>query len=320
VADLVLLALVGGVVALLTWPALLAEPTDTLARVIQFGESEAGEPHPFDTFFLGQVQESPGPLFYPLILAYRLSPLVVLGLIVGLAVWARQGARRPSGPTVWVLGCALVVLLAMTVSAKKQERYILPAMPLLAVAAADRYRQVLPLLGRRWRPLVPAAVGLVQLGLCASVQPYFLAAYSPLLGGGTAAQAAIPVGWGEGLEPVSQWLAQQPPSERPTGGSDLVVAVPPSILRPAELQLPGTVVSTRDIDRDTLYLLTYVNADQRRISPSGPPEDLLLTVRIMGIDYARLYALGDDSITGAPPCDDEAAGCAPAGEKPVDAP
>src|SRR5207237_5548168 len=93
--------------------------------------------------------------------------------------WRRVADLAGAG---WLLACALVVLVAMTVAAKKQDRYALPAVPLLAVAAAVGLRGAAA--GAGWRPAARAAalgaVGLAQLALCAAQRPYYLSFYSPL--------------------------------------------------------------------------------------------------------------------------------------------
>src|SRR5439155_1035903 len=81
-----------------------------------------------------------------------------------------------------------LVVAAMTLAAKKQDRYVLPAVPLLAVAAAVGLRETAVGLGRpASRNLALGAVGLAQLALCAAQRPYYASFYSPLLGGTAAA-------------------------------------------------------------------------------------------------------------------------------------
>jgi hypothetical protein len=139
-------------------------------------------------------------------------------------------------------------------------------------------------------------LGAVQLGLCATVAPYYFSFYNPLLGGLAGAQRVILVGWGEELGPVADWLNRQP---RPDNGR-LTVAVPRSVFDAMAPQLAIRMVATRDQNR-AHYLLTYVNAEQRG---QGVPEGaaLVLTARLHGVEMARVYCLKPDAGPPAPGC------------------
>lgn len=60
-------------------------------------------PHEHGNYFLGQVVDDPGPLFYPVAFAFRASPLLCLGLLAAFAsllLWLSQpaepGAQAPN--------------------------------------------------------------------------------------------------------------------------------------------------------------------------------------------------------------------------------
>src|SRR5262249_12924575 len=154
-------------------------------------------------FFLGAPVPDPGPLYYALALPLRVGPLV----LIGLAIWVllRAPRARQGAGLVLLIGLGLATVLALL--PKKADRYILPAIPFLVVVAAigmaalaERWRRLGPALGSMLGParrsllgsplgavLGPVAmvglVGLIELGMLASVWPYPLAAYNPLLGG-----------------------------------------------------------------------------------------------------------------------------------------
>ena len=71
--DLIIWGVTASAVIFLILPALWAAPLETLGKLYEglLKESERGA-----LFFLGEFTDSPGPLFYPLVLAYRLSPLL----------------------------------------------------------------------------------------------------------------------------------------------------------------------------------------------------------------------------------------------------
>jgi hypothetical protein len=288
-----MLALAIGV-ALLAWPAARADPLGTLAQILTFSESKALEPHEHGSFFLGQPVADPGPAFYPVVLAFRLSPLVLAGLALLALRAVRHPLRpgRPLGP--WaadlaaLLACAALAVLVVTLGAKKLDRYALPAVPLLAVVAGvglQRALKALPL-GASGSGLVLGAMGLAQLALCAGARPYYFTYYSPLLGGATLARTILPVGWGEGVDRVASYLNGRPGKEARS------VLAPDAVRVTLRAQTRAKVVDPEE-RQDTDYRLSYVSAAQRN-------EDIaaragvapVLTVRIDGVDYARLYQSG----------------------------
>src|SRR5690606_39238850 len=112
-------AVLAGLVAVaVTWPALVADP-GTQIGVLGDSIALGGEGHP--QFFRGQVTTTPGPTYYPVVLALRLTPWFLLALAVGapLAV----AARAPRARALWVLAWCLPVAVAITVAAKQFDRY-----------------------------------------------------------------------------------------------------------------------------------------------------------------------------------------------------
>lgn len=152
-------------------------------------------------FFLGKSQVDPGPAFYPVVLLFRLTPPVFIGLLIGIrkARWEGACFRR----CLWVLTPAVIYLALITVASKKFDRYALTAVPLLTVAAAFGWRRI------RWGRWV------IYLGLAL---PWALTALiplqyaSPLLGGPWAAQYLVPLGWSEGSGFAAHHLNQLLPS------------------------------------------------------------------------------------------------------------
>jgi hypothetical protein len=85
VVALAVWGVVAGLVFVLFWPAMWVAPFETLRSmyVDAFEVGGAGEGH--DTFFLGQTVTDPGPWFYPYAIAFRLTPIVIVGLLITIA-------------------------------------------------------------------------------------------------------------------------------------------------------------------------------------------------------------------------------------------
>jgi len=145
-----------------------------------------------DVFFAGQLTADPGPLFYPAVLLFRLTPPVLIGL--ALAVYdairkKRRDLEIAATSSWWFALPAFVYLLAITLATKKFDRYALTVMVLLTGVAALAWarRHV------RWKWLLLAAL-LLPWALVAALPLYYA---DPLVGGPWLARQVIPLGWGE---------------------------------------------------------------------------------------------------------------------------
>jgi hypothetical protein len=201
------------------WPAVWVAPGATVSGVLSKAAEEGGAPHSGGNFFLGREVEDPGPLFYPVAEAFRLTPVTTLAALAAIGLAARLARRRrdPGGEGGAVIGFLLVwaalFSLALTLGPKKFDRYALPALVALDVAGGLAIARVAP------AGVLAGAVAL-QLAAAARAGPYGLAYYNPLLGGAPAAVKTILVGWGEGYDLAATWLNRQPHAE------NLEVSVP----------------------------------------------------------------------------------------------
>jgi hypothetical protein len=302
-ADLGLWAAAGLATFVALWPSLWVNPLSTIARMMEFARETGGQPHEQGSFFLGQTVVDPGPLFYLVAVPLRLSPAATLGLLaLVLIAWRARAHLSPErrrtvlALLVYTLGFALF----LTLSPKKFDRYLLPAFPTLDLLAGLG-------LWLGWRVLVrrndraingrvapslrlSVALSALVVALAAwpllSVFPHYLAYYNPLLGGGATAVKAIPVGEGEGLTEVARWLNTQP------GARGL------SVVSDSFDVLQATYVGSGETLRDRVpasadYVVLYNYQTQIGHSPHVVAEYAqrtpALTVRLNGIDYARVY-------------------------------
>ncbi|MCB9100698.1 MAG: glycosyltransferase family 39 protein [Anaerolineales bacterium] len=138
--------LLWGGTACLTFVALFPAMWVTPGQAIQtifFNSTrlvEEGHSH----FFLGEISNDPGPLFYPVGWTLRATPFEVIGLagLIGAALWflfrrrslSRWLATHPVEVALLVYVSLLLVFVSL--SGKKLVRYFLPAFPILDVFAA----------------------------------------------------------------------------------------------------------------------------------------------------------------------------------------
>jgi len=272
------------------WPAMWARPLRAVERMAIYTQEKGGSPMDAGGFFLGVPVPDPGPLYYAVALPLRLSPVLLAGLLFWLMFRAPQ-ARRGVG-LILLTGVGLAVVLALL--PKKADRYILPAIPFLAVVASVG----LAAAADRWRRLGTAGVASVvaagEIALLALAWPYPLAAYNPLLGGAPAAERWVSVGWGEGLDQLAPVL---------NGRLDrdfLTVSTPyPEVL---QAQIVGRAV---DLDAYDVadYVVRYVAASQRHLSTPAldaalAGREAISRIEIAGIEYAELYELDRPTLVG----------------------
>ena len=306
------------------WPAAWVDPLSAVGSIVHQAQADGGSPHGWGNFFMGRAIADPGPLFYPVAIALRLTPWTLAGLVaalVGTVVELRRTPRHVHWPLTLLAVFVALFSAMMSIAAKKFDRYALPIFPALDIIAAagliwlwDRLHR--RMMGLDTSPATPVAtpaategpsyrgwwsvlgsrfsvlgwlVVVVGLGLnLAWYHPYELAYYNPLLGGGPVAARSIPVGWGEGLEQAGAFIRAQP------DGADRPVA---TWYRPAlKPYISAPLVPLGDVLQPGRvgYAVLYIDQVQRG-DDAAATELLrsqfapLYTVRIHGIDYAEVY-------------------------------
>ncbi|MBE9508231.1 MAG: glycosyltransferase family 39 protein, partial [Chloroflexi bacterium] len=129
-----LLILIALVTYFALYPALWANPSDTFGTLFAFAGQQA-EMAQRPIFFAGQMTYDPGPAFYPAVFLFRISPVVLAGLVIGLIALRRLPSDRRF-PFLLLTAFAVGFGTLMSLGAKKHDRYLLPALAPLALAAA----------------------------------------------------------------------------------------------------------------------------------------------------------------------------------------
>lgn len=218
VFHFLLLASVTAITCIVLYPALWASPAETLDILFAFtGRHVEMAQRPI--FFAGQMTYTPGPLFYPVVLLFRISPIVLIGLIVGLIGLRRLPAdRRFAFLALLVFSVGFGTLMSMGV--KKHDRYLLPALPPLTLAAAlgigtlvDRY------IGKRvrspkYQSLISQSPAVLQALIALAFALHPLTYANPLAGGPWIARRVLDLDWGEGMGEAARWLNRQPDADQ----------------------------------------------------------------------------------------------------------
>ena len=281
------------------YPAMWSDPSTALDVMFEratYHVATATRP----TFFDGQAELNHGLGFYPLALAYRLSPIVTIGLaLTAVSLILRIRASHSHTPilnqrfavlTLALFAFAFIAFLSPP--AKKFDRYLLPTFPPLTLIAAWAIDQLSnqpsnhPSNPRSTKltSLVGPAVVVAQALLVLSIAPYPLMAYNPLLGGAPGARDRIAVGWGEGFGASAQWVADQHPGSVIASGGLSNIA--PLVDEPI-VTIDAAGLARADY---IVFTVSEVQLAPEFFDALAQRGTLAQTIRIGGVDAAWVYA------------------------------
>ena len=225
-----IILVIAGVLFVLLWPAMWVAPINTVLKLGEGLENVVENPHERIGYFLGVVTttDNYGPLFYPVVLLMKLTPVTLVFFIVaivGLLYSFRKSKFSDENLTVILLLLFIALFgMLMTIGEKKMDRYILPVFPYVDILAAmgicvcysfissrvrrtgnRKYKGIFT--GDRWYGVLVILVLVLQAALIVPIAPYYLSYSNPVvLGGPQHAPEYLLVGWGEGLDLAAAYL------------------------------------------------------------------------------------------------------------------
>lgn len=310
---LIVWASIAGGVWVVFWPLAWVDLPATFLSILGEVTHNAAIPHGMGNFFMGHPVDNPGIWYYPVALLFRLTPWVLIGIIVatigaGYSWYMRlhkQKMQHPYATVSLLLLFVLFFVVAMSMFPKKFDRYMLPVFPLLAIVAAIGWGEVSKLVEHRiakGKPMVMWVLGVFASITIVWYHPYELAYYNPLAGGGPVAVRSIVVGWGEGLEQAGAYIMSQPDVNCEHTVLSWYDQLMDYYVCNEVLSFFDSVSEPHNMD----YVVFYVNQVQRGVKPDNLPSWVetipVYTVRIHGIDYAYVYRVVQ--IDGASACKD----------------
>jgi Dolichyl-phosphate-mannose-protein mannosyltransferase len=290
------------------WPALWAAPQQVFALLRVGVEIQGMNPHERGNFFLGQRDDAPGLLFYPVALALRTTPITLIGLLllplVVSLIASRDGTTdRPTNIELRDLVALLVFIIAfiaaMSLFEKKFNRYLVPIFPALDILAAyglvsllQRMRHQSANLFRTWRACFVLLIGSLAALNAGWWHPYGITAFNQLLGGAPVGARAFMTGWGEGSEQVATWLNTQPDITGVLVASNRTEPIQYYLRQGAQATSP----SSDQFPAQTGYVVVYVRDIQNGLA--WPPFDQFYpktspahVVKIHDVEYAWIYQM-----------------------------
>ena len=198
---------------ILVWPAAWVAPWGQTWAVINNAFLSSAGLEDADVQAYWSIPD-PGSLYYLLNGVYKMSPFLLIGLILALISGWRELRRRKLSfraitavDMAWLLLFALLFGLMMTFGVKKSPRYILPAFPALVFVAAWGWLFVFH---RVKQPIVLLVLAGLAILFTLNYAPYYFTYYNPLAGGSVVAPRLVRIGWGEGLDELGRWLNSKP--------------------------------------------------------------------------------------------------------------
>jgi len=313
VRKLFVWGVIAALVCVALWPAVWVAPLGTLRQVIGSGSDLASVPHARQVLFNGQITDGdPGWTYYPVLLAYRLSPVTLLGLAITAAAMILSPGRLSTIDRrlcLHLMLFATLYIVILSTEPKKLDRYLLPPIAALDLVAALGTMAAITALTRsgasrflRNRIAVAGAVACGSLLILQAIfaqqsAPYFITSVSPLKGGQSAALDEVSLGWGEGGKAVAEAILDHPEiaQSRITGGAwprTIDYYLPFTIDKPNYSPTDSSLATLLSTD----YLVVTQPEIQRRLYPAAMIDwfetlEPAVTVRDHGRVYARIYDL-----------------------------
>jgi hypothetical protein len=303
---------VGICVFVVLWPAMWVHPIQVLVQMTSRVQQYVEEGHGSALFFNGQIAED-GKLglsyfyFYPLTYLWRVTPATLAGLLLA-ALFAKRPPLNQRWTRTVIWGLLLVVgifFIGITPSAKKLERYVLPAFApfdLIAglgwVGLAGYIKEKSGVMKRYTGYLIIAAAMGLQILFSLPTYPYYLPYYNPLLGGSRKAPQVLQIGWGEGLDQAAAYLNRKP-DVRNLRVISWYAAGPFSYFFKGRSRSLWYESEYSKDDWDTFltsdYAVIYINEWQRNLP--APVLDYVSNLEpehsiwINGLEYVRIYKI-----------------------------
>ncbi len=190
------------------WPSAWLQPLGRPYAVVENAFFSATDQEEADAEGYWLVPDL-GLLYYLVNGAYKLSPLVMVGVGFYLVMLTRHRSSSTRHAQ-WLLTFAILFTIFMTLGDKRSPRYLLPIFPALALVAACGWQW---LINRftiyKLRLTAYGLLSVTAMLMLFPYTPYYFTYFNPLLGGAYTAPHFIKIGWGEGLDQVGRFLQRQ---------------------------------------------------------------------------------------------------------------
>lgn len=283
--------------------------TQTASTVFDKVNWAVTTPHEVEHFFLGEVVNDPGWLFYIFVLTIKSTPLMLPLVLLGcILLWknrkhSEETARHFKTGLALVFG-AVLFTICLSATSKKFSRYLLPAFALLEILAAIGFIEGLKwgytAIGSKARTEAPAkyktalvvVAGVVffflQVVPVLVLHPYYGTYYNPYWKV-TDITNIITVGDASGVALAAKYIENKP------NAPQLRVAVSPLGTDFFQPYFRGFAYNTKKKYLSADYEVVYIRDSQIKWVPQAGTRGGILEhiITLNGIDYVWIYRIPD---------------------------
>ena len=261
-------------------------------------------PHEVEHFFLGEVVNDPGWLFYPFVLTIKGTPLMLpLALVGCILLWkARKRSEETAHQFRIVLALVAGIMLftlCLSATSKKFPRYLLPAFPMLEILSVIGFVEGLKWSYATFRSrfgiekidrkilAVLACIGFsfIQILPVLACHPYY-GTYYNLCWKPTDITKIITIGDASGLDIAAKYLNKTPNAHR------ILVQVSPLATQIVRHYFDGNAYPADEtIEHGPAYEIVYIRDSQiGRVPQTGTLNgELEVIITLNGIDHVWIY-------------------------------
>lgn len=168
------------VVIFALWPALWVSPQEVY-KALYRGVAVVGIEREHIQYYFGNLVEDPGPAFYWVVLFFKASPWLLLGLASFLFIYKKLTVEQKKF-SLFLIAYSVIYIIAISLPTKKLDRYVMPSLISFALISSVFYQWLWDRV--KIKALVKVVLPLFLL-VCTSVpvHPDYLSYYNPLAGG-----------------------------------------------------------------------------------------------------------------------------------------
>jgi len=283
--DLAVFVLGASLVILIIFPAMWISPLEIIRKIVidgVIGTGQSGQPQTF----LGENGNDPGMLFYIYTIAFRLSPLALVGFSISLIILSQKFIKNPkifvkeNKTLLTFVLFGVLYFIQMAISSKKIDRYILPSLMSLCFFLAVGLSS---LVKKRLNLLMGILVAQF-LFLSYPIFPDYFNYANPILGGlKTSLKVFGPMDWGAGYYEVANFLNKYPH----TSEASYLAAFNNESIKP---YFKGRVEQIDEANFSEMQYIILPPSDDYRIEISQMPNfELIKTIKYGSVDYWFIY-------------------------------
>jgi hypothetical protein len=185
------------------WPIMWTKPFFALSELYR-GVSEIGVENEHEQFYFGKFVSDPGFTFYPVVLALRSSPLLVIGLLGILFVY-RKLEKDKQRFIFYIFLYGLFYLIQSSIPSKKLDRYLLPTVISWALIAGIFFEHILEKIKVK-NIIKYCCLSTYFILQIIYLHPEYLSYYNPIFGGLSVGINILEPKWMIGIKQINEYF------------------------------------------------------------------------------------------------------------------